>query len=84
MLQIGNLDGYYHFQLNVSAYDEEDGEDRNTTYLAPRSIGSLSTMNRAEDRSEALMKHNNVNCMSKLKRITRAYKSLVNFLSLES
>ncbi len=59
-MQIGNLEGYYHFQLNVSLYSEQDMDQQNVSHVDSRSIGSLSKMSRSPDLSEALKQHENV------------------------
>ena len=54
-LQIGNLEGYYHFQFNVS-------QRINATLgkSVPRSIGSLSHMMSSPDLTRTLQQHQNV------------------------
>ena len=65
MLQIGNLEGYYHFQLNVSLYDTQNlRDDFNITYLSSRSIGFLSKVNKAPNLSKALKELDNVSMNS--------------------
>ena len=55
LLQIGNLEGYYHFQLNVS-----QPIDATLGKSVSRSIGSLSHMMSAPDLTRTLQQHQNV------------------------
>ncbi len=63
-MQIGNLEGYYHFQLNVSYYRGQNPDAGNVTHLASRSIGSLSRMNKSPSVGAALSQHDGVRLLT--------------------